>query len=263
MDSCDSLYTSSQKDQLERIASQFYMYDCYDGTLADALNEANPSLLALHLQNYICWLINLDKTDEKIIDTLNKRAILMSPFAQVHSMDITNSEAAGDTSAPVIITVYACLSCSMCRFIIQKLYYSVIDGELKNKAVLYMRLFTISNHNESKSLNKALLSSEKLNHFWDFFNCACDLEEDLDENSIDLCVEQLELSWSEFMLNYTDSTFDKELDEIKKEGRKNNISVTPTFFINGRRYRGYKNPEIIIDTVIEEYERLTGQLCDE
>jgi protein-disulfide isomerase len=45
----------------------------------------------------------------------------------------------------------------------------------------------------------------------------------------------------------------------KKEGVRNNIELTPTFFINGRKYVGEMTLETLEDVLLEEYERVTGK----
>ncbi|MFW5960226.1 MAG: DsbA family protein, partial [Chitinivibrionales bacterium] len=46
------------------------------------------------------------------------------------------------------------------------------------------------------------------------------------------------------------------LDSSSAEARRNRVKVTPTFFINGKRYRSYKDPEWVVDAALFEYKQL-------
>jgi protein-disulfide isomerase len=48
------------------------------------------------------------------------------------------------------------------------------------------------------------------------------------------------------------------LDEWGREGRALGVTVTPTFFINGRRYHGYKDSRWVEDAAQYERERLAS-----
>jgi hypothetical protein len=48
----------------------------------------------------------------------------------------------------------------------------------------------------------------------------------------------------------------REAEASALEGESNGVTVTPTAFINNKRYRSYKDPKWIVDAALYEYELL-------
>jgi protein-disulfide isomerase len=51
-----------------------------------------------------------------------------------------------------------------------------------------------------------------------------------------------------------DASIRQRLEAFRKEGEINEVTVTPTFFINGKRYRSFKDPQWVVDAALYEYE---------
>jgi protein-disulfide isomerase len=49
-----------------------------------------------------------------------------------------------------------------------------------------------------------------------------------------------------------------KLVKSKKEGVRNRVESTPALFINGRRYVGDLDVRSVLDVLMEEYDRVTG-----
>jgi protein-disulfide isomerase len=43
---------------------------------------------------------------------------------------------------------------------------------------------------------------------------------------------------------------------FRKEGERVGVTVTPTFFIGGKRYRSYKDPQWVVDAALYENETM-------
>jgi hypothetical protein len=56
------------------------------------------------------------------------------------------------------------------------------------------------------------------------------------------------------------STCIKAAQASAREGVKNGVTVTPTVFINSKRYRSYKDPRWIVDAALFEYESLNRSI---
>lgn len=54
-----------------------------------------------------------------------------------------------------------------------------------------------------------------------------------------------------------DSSVRRELVASKKEGVRNRVNATPTLFINGRKYSGDLDYEMLVDVLEEEAERVS------
>jgi protein-disulfide isomerase len=165
---------------------------------------------------------------------------------------------AGDEGAPVVLVVYACARCPFCSKIIPPLYEEVSQGSLKGKARLYFKVFPIRGHAYSKESGLGFAAASLMGAFWPFMLHSY-------ANFDDFCIKR-QVEWAE-KSGLTPQAFDHMVNapdtramlvESKKEGLRNKVDATPTFFINGRKYVGSLEFKELVDVLEEEYERLVG-----
>jgi protein-disulfide isomerase len=187
----------------------------------------------------------------------------MLPLRTPAQIDLTSSPVAGDQEAPVVLVVYACARCPFCSKIIPPLYGEISQGRLKGKARLYFRVFPIRGHEHSKEAGLGFVAAARMGEFWPFLLHSY-------ENFESFCVKR-QRDWAEksglapeaFDQLVNDPDTRSMLVESKKEGLRNKVDATPTFFINGRKYVGSLERKELIDVLEEEFERLVGLLCQE
>jgi protein-disulfide isomerase len=178
----------------------------------------------------------------------------MLPTRRPARIDLTASPVAGNPDAPVVLVVYACARCPFCAKIIPALYEQILRGRLKGKVRLYFKVFPIRGHEYSKEAGLGFVAAARMEAFWPFMIYSY-------ENFEDFCVER-QPKWAE-KLGLAPQVFDQTMSdpetrsmlvESKKEGVRNEVDVTPTFFINQRKYVGGLELEELLDVLDEEHE---------
>ena len=257
---CSSL-PGEKKELAEKIMNSNYLYDCCDGTISSCLKEKKKCKLAYRLKEQVCKMVSKGKSQEEIESELMRRAKSMMPKAKTYNIDTSGIDTwAGDKNSKVVLVAYVCARCPFCAKIIPKVYKAVTEGKLKGKVKVYVKIFPIKSHPGSAEGGFALASAGKLGKFWQLL---LKLYEKFDkfkvENLPDLAVEA-GLDKEKFKEEMNKAETKNIVVESKKEGLRNEVEGTPTFFINGKKYRADQSIESIIDVLEEEYDRVTGNI---
>ncbi len=242
------------------LMAQIYPHDCCDVTLAECLSK-QPSRLVSRLATEVCRRVKDGEADDKIRRSLEKRGSSMLGTGKPAVIDTSEIAWAGDSGAPVALIVYTCARCPFCAVSVPATYEAVTLGPLKGKARLAIRTFPVKSHMYSKEGGLAFEAARALDRFWPF---VLKVYGDFDR----FCVKRLP-DWAEatgmdrarFQMESARRETTRRLVEGKKEGLRNQVTATPTYFVNGKRYQGDMDSVALVDAVLEEYERVTGVLC--
>jgi protein-disulfide isomerase len=251
---CDRL-SGEKKKLAESILAQEHPYDCCDLTLAECLKQKPTCALAARLAENVCRRVEAGQKREEIARALSKRASFFLSNKKF-AIDLSAVPAVGDGSAPVELVEYACARCPFCSKITPDLYRAVTEGPLKGKARLHLKTFPIRSHQHSKEAGMGFLAAAELGKFWEFallaygrFDAFCPLKQ------ADWA-EELGLEKALFEKLLQDERLREILVDNIKEGLRNGVDATPTFFINKKRFAGDLTAAEIIDVVEEEFDRV-------
>jgi protein-disulfide isomerase len=252
------------KDQLALAGSlkaKAYCYDCCDETVAKCLKKKKPCKLAVRLSNEICLRVKKGQDEGKILGALDKRAKSMMPGAKVYTIDTSALDTwAGEASSKVVLTAYVCARCPFCAKIIPKIHKMVTNGRLKGKVKVHVRIFPIKSHKDSVPGALAMAAAAKGGKFWPYL---LKLYKAFDSYSVDKLVpwaKDVGLGGKEFKDVMGAAETRKLVEASKKEGLKNGVEGTPTFYVNGRKYTADHSLEFFTDALEEEYDRMTDSL---
>ncbi|MBN2492983.1 MAG: thioredoxin domain-containing protein [Deltaproteobacteria bacterium] len=255
---CDGLGTEGKALAAKLLASQ-YPYDCCDDTIARCLGRKPVCRLVHRLAENICRRVADGQDEDKIVRGLSRRArSMMSGKKAPIDLRPEVAPVVGEPSAPVALVEYACARCPFCTKITPPLYQAIIEGQLKGKARLYFKVFPIRSHEYSKETGLGFMASIALEKFWPFML--------LSYERFDHFCLKLQKDWATeagmdpeaFGQLVADPNIRKLLVESKKEGLRNKVTETPTFYINGRKYFGDLDYAEVVDVLEEEYERVKG-----
>jgi protein-disulfide isomerase len=241
----------------ELLASQ-RPYDCCDDTLVNCLKQKPTCSLAFRLSENICRRVAGNQARATIVVALRNRFRSMSPEAAKAKIDLTGLSAAGDASAPVTLVEYACPRCPYCAWMTPEVYDLVAKGPLKGKVKLYLKTFPIRGHGYAKKSGLAFLSAEKLGHFWEYVLYFYRRSEQFSVGKLPEWAEAVGMDRRDFERIMAAPATLEALVEIKKEGIVSGVEATPTFFIDGRKYRGELDREELADVLEEEFDRISG-----
>ena len=169
-------------------------------------------------------------------------------------IDMSEVKCVGDADAPVIILLYVSVSCPLCERVYRGLYEEVKKGRLQHIAKLGIKVFG------DRPKDIALIAAGRLNKQSDLLLALAEVKERLSVKIILQKAHEIGVPDSLFGVLLRDSTCIKAAQASAREGVKNGVTVTPTVFINSKRYRSYKDPRWIVDAALFEYESLNRSI---
>ncbi len=253
---CDALEGSKRALAAEILKSE-HPYDCCDDTIAACLSREKVCRLAFRLAENVCRRVRFGQDKQKVSRALSRRAQSMLPGKKAQ-IDLKTAPPAGAAEAPVEVVVYACARCPFCSKIIPELYATFTGGALKGKARLHLRVFPIRNHEGSKEGGLALIAASRMGKVWPFLLKVYERFDSFCPDALSTWAAEVGLDKAEYERLYADKGTVSQLVESKKEGLRNKVSATPTFFFGGRRFMGEATADEIVDLAEELYERKKG-----
>lgn len=255
---CDALPTESKKLAVEILKAE-HAYDCCDKSLFQCLEKKPTCTLVKRLSDDICRRVGKGQSRADIERELSRRATSMMPTTKLAVIDATATPSAGAPESKVTLAVYLCPRCPFCAKLIPGLYESVTHGRLSGKVKLIARPFPVRSHPGSTEAGLGLIAAKELGKFWEFLLELYRNFDAFDEAHVDNIAQKAGLDRGKFNETQKSPEVRSVLVLAKKEGVRNNIELTPTFFINGRKYVGEMTQETLEDVLLEEYERVTGK----
>ncbi|MCL2825484.1 MAG: DsbA family protein [Polyangiaceae bacterium] len=250
---CDAL-PAEKKQQATVLMNEQRLYACCDGTISACLKE-NKCSLATRLANQVCRMVGTGKDKPTIERALAKRAETMTSVSTV-PIDISRAPRVGEAQAPVSVSMYLCTRCPYCARFAPQLHKAISEGPLKGVAKAYVREFPIRSHAGSTEGAMGIKAAERMGRGWDFLLAIYRNYDQFDPANMPKIAADLGLDQERFSNLLQDEALRSELAATKKEGVRNNVELTPTIFINGRKYAGEMTIETISDVIAEEAERL-------
>jgi protein-disulfide isomerase len=228
----------------------FTIAECGSLTVSECSRRDSARAIARRLDMFIRW-IDTVRGDE--IPCSTRVAALKERYASFkdihkHVIDTAGVPFAGSADAPITLVVYVSASCPLCKRVYRELYREVTDGKLRHIAKLGIKVFS------DRPKDIALLAAGRFNRTSDLLLSLADVKERISIRIIFQKAHEIGLPDSAFKTLLQDSGFIKKARASVREGEKNGVSVTPTVFIGGKRYRGYKDPQWIVDAVLCEHE---------
>lgn len=251
-----------EKDELQlarQLMEEEYVYACCDRTIAACLADTPACRLAVRLARSVCRRVAAGEDAAAIRRGLSRRARSMTT-PRTSEIDLSADMAAcvGPDTAAVVLVEYACARCPYCARITPQLYDEVTGGRLSGHVRFCFKVFPIRSHPHSKETGLGFMAAIQLGRFWPFalytyahFDQFC-----LDKQ--DAWAEEGGMNAAVFQRLVMDAATHERLVASKKEGLRNQVDATPTFFVNGRRYVGDMELEEMIDVLLEETERMRG-----
>lgn len=257
--SCVGL-TGDAKALADKLMASQYPYDCCDKTIGECLKQDPVCALAWRLAGDICRRVADGQDEKAIVRGLSRRARSMMPGGKRADIDLNGAPALGPADAPVVVVEYACARCPFCSKITPPLVSAVRQGPLANKVRLIFKPFPIRSHPFSKETGLGLLAAARMGKFWPFLLYSYEHFDDFGVKKQRAWAQAAGLDGAAFEQLVSDPAVRQALIDSKKEGLRNKVEATPTFFINGRKYVGDLDLLELIDVLQEEHERLQGKV---
>lgn len=240
----DSLKTDRQLVLLDSVINGYVIDDCCDTTLVACLTLKPNCIIASRFYNFASWMIMKDNSYDKSIKQLRKRYLSLYDTTKCFIKQ-NPIELAGDKASPNIITIYVSATCPLCKKVSIPLYMCVQDNTiLGGKATLSLKPITTGVG------DRALMAANEQGRFWDYFLSLEKVKKRIDEKLVFSKAKKLNLNMEQFEKALTNSNYIKILKKNREEAWRNGASITPTLYINDRRYQSYKDPQWVVDAVL-------------
>jgi len=254
---CNGLSGDEEFLATELLATQ-RVYDCCDDTIANCLRQQPTCSLAFRLSENVCRRLADGQPRTRIVEALRSRARNASPGRREAEIDLSGLEVAGDPSAPITVVEYACPRCPYCARMTPLIHAAVVGGPLEGKVKLYLKTFPLRGHWGSKESGLAFLAAQELGHFWDFVSFYFAHFDAFSFERLPGWAKAVGMDRNAFQKAMDDPRTRQSLVEIKREGLKNDVVATPTYFVNGRKYEAELSDAELIDVLEEEFEKIEG-----
>jgi hypothetical protein len=245
-DSTNPQLSPAQQKEFDSLAQSFHVAACDSLSLAAGLGRTPPCRIAVFMAPFAKWLVGKGKTFDECVKDCGARCEGMTSTKHF-TIDPSDVTIAGDKAAPVNIVVYISAMCPLCKYLAAEMYREVTAGALKGKARLSAKPFT------SGTGDRALLAADRYKKYWDYIIALSNIKMRPDGPILLRVADSLGMPKA-FKNLLTDTTIRQRLEGFRKEGEINGVTMTPTFFINGKRYRSYKDPQWVVDAALYEYE---------
>jgi len=250
---CDAL-TGEAKNIALYILSTEHPYDCCDGTIAECVKERPDCPLAVRLANFVCRRAAGGQDKDTIKRSLQRRALSMIRPGRTFEIDLEHNPLVGCSRAKVQAVAYTCARCPYCSRLLPAIYREVTSGQLAGKVALHFKLFPIKSHDHSAESNLALAAAGSLGKSWEYLLKIYSHFDSFDTDRLTAWAGEVGLDTGLFDEASRSGEVRKALVTSKKEGLRNKVVATPTFFINGRKYQGDLDIDTLVDVLEEEAE---------
>jgi glutaredoxin len=227
----------------------FFIGGCCKTTLDECLQKTPPCPLAVHLGTFASWIDTLLPV-ESCSTRVAAIAVRYAFFTDTTHSTIDSSTVSfvGFSSSPVSIVLYVSALCPLCKRVYKGLYADVTEGSLHGIARLGIKVLS------TRPWDLALLAARRVNKQSALFLSLAEVEERISMPVIRRKATEIGLSPAMMDHLTADSMLLWEANFSASEAARNGVTVTPTVFINGRRYRSYKDPLWIADAVLFMHE---------
>lgn len=253
---CDDL-SPEARAAADRVLTTAHPYDVCDDTLAGCLKSHPHAPLIRRLADWVCRKAARGGTPEAIARSLEKRALSMMRPGRVHAIALDQAPVAGCNQAAVVVTAYVCARCPYCAKLVPALHREATSGRLAGRVALVFRLFPIKSHEHSTEANLAVGAAQKMGQGWEYLLRAYRGFDEFSPAVLSDWASDVGLDRAAFEDATRDPAVRDAVVASKKEGLRNGVEATPTFFINGRRWQGDLDADTVLDAIEEEAEAVS------
>jgi len=245
----DNVPDREKTSLLDSVISQFTVKYCCQSSLEACLKKKDSCTIATRLYDFANWLVQLDTGHINIMKQLEKRYEGFTDTTH-YSIDTSRLKWAGSPEAPVRVIVYVSSTCNLCKLVTGEIYDSVRVGKLSGKVKLMIIPFG------SGIGDIALYAADSDGRLWELFEAMRKNSTRYKEEDILNMAREVGIEKKKFKQLLNNPRFRNSQISAREEGTKNGVEVTPTIFINEKRYRSYKDPQWIIDAALFEFDKI-------
>jgi glutaredoxin len=150
-------------------------------------------------------------------------------------IDIEGAPTRGSPMAPVTIVEFSDFECPYCgraHPIVQQ-----VLREYEGRVRVVFKHFPLSSHPHAMPAARAAVAAGNQGKFWEMHDLLFEHQRQLEEEDLERYAEQLGLDMEQFRADLQSAETQQQVEADKQEGQRVGVEGTPTFFVNGRRFR--------------------------
>jgi protein-disulfide isomerase len=225
------------------------------GTIAACLAKGDQT--ARRHAGFVARMVRKDKDDAAIRQGIADRAASAFP-SEIQKIDVTNRPVNGDPKAPVQLVEFACFQCPYCAHLAPDL--AKLGQRFGGKVVHYYKFFPVRSHARGVPAALAGLAAYRHGKFWKMAELMFANRADLEDADLADYAARAGLDAAKFKADIADSAAMKVIEKDKLEGMRLGIDGTPTFFVNGKLFKGQADIEELADRIGEEIDIAEGRI---
>ena len=227
-----------------------------EGTLTKCL-AAGDRTAARHA-GYVIRQVRREKPDGFIERHIELRHRSAFPD-ETYDIDLADHPRRGSAGAAVEVVEYACFQCPFCADLAPKMKRR-FKKEFGDKVAHYYKFFPVRSHEHGVSSALAGLAAHRQGEFWKLYDILYAHRHDLGDDELRDYAEEAGLDMERFEKDIEDPAAMRFIEKDKLEGMRFGVEGTPTFFVNGKLYRGQNDIAELLDRIGEELDILEGRI---
>lgn len=172
-----------------------------------------------------------------------------SLFAEAVPIKIQGAPNRGPADAKITIVEFSDFQCPYCR-VAAKHVYTIMDQYPKDIRLVFKQ-FPLESHSEAALAAEASLAAHAQGKFWQLHDKMFANPKAINKANLIAWAGEVGLDMKRFTAELNSRKYQKQVEMESDEGAGVGVSGTPTFFFNGRLYRGQMEPNVL-KPVIEE-----------
>jgi protein-disulfide isomerase len=246
---------ATQKGRVESILGTTANTRGCKGTLASCLAAGDQT--ARRHAGFVARMVRKGKPDDAIIKGIADRAASAFPD-EIMKIDVADHPLNGAAEAKVALVEFACFECPFCAHLAPQL--ATLKQKFGDKVAHYYKFFPVRSHARGVPSALAGLAAHRQGKFWKMAELMFANRADLTDDDILGYASQAGLDVARFKADIADAASMKYIEKDKLEGMRLGVEGTPTFFVNGKLYRGLADFDELTDRIGEEIDILEGRI---
>jgi len=188
--------------------------------------------------------------DLKEVPKNSEKAVVSAKSPSVSKIKIEGEPFKGEKDAPITIVEYGDFQCPYCRKL-----KKVLDELVKwhpGKIRFIYKNYPLSFHLYSYEAAEAWYAAREKGKSWEMYDLLYKDPERIERDDLIGYAKKLGLDEKRFLEILEEEIYDKEIEAVIEEGKKNGVTSLPTIFINGKKISGLKDLQTLKEYVAKE-----------
>ena len=251
-----SALSSTDKRRAAKLMNKITVYYGCSDTVANCLAIDKKCQTARRIAGLIVRMVKKGRSDARIKKEVKNRGVSAHPFKKF-KFNLKMRPRLGAKKAKVTIVEFAEFQCPFCKVISPVLKKLVRQFASKGVALVYKH-YPVSIHKHAISSGRAAYAAHKQGKFWQFHDLLFKKAPSLSKSQVEGYARSIGLDLARFRAVRDSRRSRLIVAADKKAGLRAGVKGTPTFFFNGKMYKGRKDYTELKDRIEEELNLVSG-----